>query len=152
LTRKLRRDENGGVVRAAALASLVFVFRVGRVARVAQIAWLVSLGLGAAACRGRTGDAAPPCSAVAARFMDIARHELASAKVDEATSRAVSDQLPAMRDALAGACSDGTWGESLRNCLVHASDRGGFETCEQQLSDEQRRDLDRATRGNPETR
>jgi hypothetical protein len=134
------------VLRAAALASLVSLIRAIPVASV------VSLGLGAAACRGGAGDAAPPCGAVAARFLDIARHELASAKVDEATSRAVSDQLPAMRDALAGACSDGKWGEALRKCLVHASDRGGFETCEQQLSDEQRRDLDRATRGNPEPR
>ncbi|HEU4734799.1 MAG TPA: hypothetical protein VFT22_43205 [Kofleriaceae bacterium] len=123
-------------MRAAVLASLV------------SIAWF---GL-VTGCRGGAGDAAPPCSAVAARFLDIARHELASAKVDEATSRAVSDQLPAMRDALAGACSEGTWGEAIRRCLVHANDHGEFEACEQQLTDEQRRDLDRATRGNPKTR
>jgi hypothetical protein len=136
------------VVRVAALASLVSVVRVVRVAWLVLLLWL---GLGATACRGRAGDAAPPCSAVAARFLEIAKHELASAQVDEATSRAVGDQLPAMRDALAGACSDGTWGEAIRKCLVQASDHAGFERCEQQLSDEQRRDLDRATRGNPET-
>jgi hypothetical protein len=99
------------------------------------------------ACRGGSGDAAPPCSAAAARFLDIARRDLATAGVDDATSRAVRDQLPAMRDALAAACTDGNWSAALRKCLVRANDHGDFETCEQQLTDEQRRDLDRATRG-----
>ena len=116
---------------------------------VLRCALLVTL-LGAAACRGR-GDGAPPCSAVAARFVDIARHELANAKLDEATARAVTDQLPAMRDSLSQACTDGKWSGGVRRCLVQASDHAGFETCEQQLTDEQRGDLERATRGRPET-
>jgi hypothetical protein len=121
------------------------------VARSATLVSLLVLGawLLGAACRGGAGDAAPPCSAVAARFLDLARTDLASAKLDDVMARAVTDQLPAMRDSLAQACTDGSWSAATRNCLVHASDRVGFETCEQQLTDEQRRDLDRASRGNP---
>jgi hypothetical protein len=133
-----RRDENRWVVRVAILVSVVA---------------LVCLGAGAAGfgCRGGAGDAAPPCGAVAAKFYEIAKHDLETAKVDDATARAVTDQLPAMRDALARACTEGTWSGATRKCLVHANDHAGVETCEQQLTDEQRRDLDRATRGNSET-
>jgi len=101
-----------------------------------------------AGCRGaaRADDAAPPCSAVAARFLDLARYDLSRAKADDAIARSVNDQLPAMRDALAQACTDGRWGAAVRACLVRASDHVGFETCEQQLTDEQRRDLGRANR------
>lgn len=106
----------------------------------------VALVLGAG-CRGGARDPGPPCSAVAARFLDIARHDLDQAKVDDATRRAVTDQLPAMRDSLAQACSDGAWTAAVRSCLVAARDHVGFEACEQQLTDEQRRDLDRANRG-----
>ena len=122
------RAENSRMVRCALLAVLV----------------------GVVACRGG-GDAAPPCGAVAARFVDIARHELATAQVDEATARTVADQLPAMRDSLDRACNAGRWAAATRKCLVQASDHVGFETCQQQLTDEQRRDLDRATRGASET-
>jgi len=103
------------------------------------------------ACHGSAGDAAPPCGAVAAKFLEIARFDLAHVQVDEPTARAVTDQLPAMRDALSQACTDGKWAATTRNCLVHASDHVGFEACEQALTDEQRRDLDRATRGMAET-
>ena len=111
---------------------------------------LLVIVLAVGACRGQ-GDGAPPCSAVAARFVEIARHELANAKLDEATARAVTDQLPAMRDSLSQACTEGKWSGGVRQCLVQAGDHAGFETCEQQLTDEQRGDLDRATRGRPET-
>jgi hypothetical protein len=129
LDTRARRAENSWVVRCAVIAVLV----------------------GAVACRGGGGDAAPPCGAVAARFVDIARYELASAKVDEATARTVADQLPAMRDSLDRACTEGRWAAATRKCLVQASDHAGFETCERLLTDEQRRDLDRATRGVAET-
>jgi len=101
----------------------------------------------ACACRSGTRDDAPPCSAVAARFLDLARHDIAGAKLDDATAHAVADQLPAMRDSLAQICSDGKWSAQVRRCLVLTSDRAGFETCQQQLTDEQRRELDRASRG-----
>ena len=61
--------------------------------------------------------------------------------------RDVADQLPAIRDTLAQACSDGHWTAATRKCLVQASDHVSLEACEQQLTDEQRRDLDRANRG-----
>jgi hypothetical protein len=109
---------------------------------------LLAAGL---ACRGAASDADPPCGAAAAKFLEIAKHDLTTATVDEATSRAVGDQLPAMRDALAQACADGKWSAATRRCLVHANDHTDFETCEQQLTDEQRRDLDRATRGTSES-
>ena len=110
----------------------------------------LAIGLLGAACRGQARDPAPPCSAVAARFLDIARTDLSRALqggIDDATRRAVEDQLPAMRDSLAQACADGRWSAAVRSCLVAASDHVGFEACEQQLTDDQRRDLDRANRG-----
>ena len=117
-----------------------------------MLALLGSLGpVALGACRGGASDAAPPCGAAAAKFVEIAKHDLTTARVDEATSRAVNDQLPAMRDALAHACTEGKWSAATRACLVHANDHADFETCEQQLTDEQRRDLDRATRGLPES-
>ena len=99
------------------------------------------------ACRGGAGEAAPPCGAVAAKFHELAKYDLAAARVDDATARAVGDQLPAMRDALAQACTDGKWSATTRKCLVRANDHASFEACEQQLTDEQRRDLDLDTRG-----
>jgi hypothetical protein len=107
------------------------------------------------ACRGGAGDAAPPCSAVAARFVDLAKQALAVAqaqgKADEATSRTVADQLPAMRDSLVQACSDGNWAAETRKCLVRANGPTDFEACEQKLTDEQRGALERASRGTLET-
>jgi hypothetical protein len=114
--------------------------------------WRVGFGLGlawlaaCAGCRGGPDDTAPPCSAVAARFLDLARKDLERAHPDEATARSVADQLPAMRDALAQACSDGRWSAAIRTCLTDARDHVELAACERQLSDDQRRDLDRANR------
>jgi hypothetical protein len=154
------------------------VVRPGPLALVAALG--LAIGLLGTACRGQARDPGPPCSAVAARFLDIARTDLAqigrdsrdgieprdatrggvngpalpgrrgpesSLSVNGATRRAVEDQLPAMRDSLAQACADGRWSAAVRSCLVAASDHVGFEACEQQLTDDQRRDLDRANRG-----
>jgi hypothetical protein len=110
------------------------------------LASIAGAGAGAG-CRGGAAENAPPCSAVAAKFLDLARYDLAQAKADDATRRAVADQLPALRDSLAQVCSDGKWSPAVRGCLVAARDHVGFEACEQQLTDEQRRDLDRANRG-----
>jgi hypothetical protein len=111
------------------------------------LALVASIGLAGAACRDQARDPAPPCSAVAARFLDIARTDLDRAGVDAAMRRAVEDQLPAMRDSLTQACAEGRWSAAVRSCLIAASDHVGFEACEQQLTDDQRRDLDRANRG-----
>lgn len=96
-----------------------------------------------AGCK-RDPDAAPPCGAVGAKLLVIARAELdATQGRDEATRRAVLDQLPAMRDALVHACTDTAWSDAVRRCLVDAADHVAFETCQQQLTDAQRQDLAR---------
>jgi hypothetical protein len=100
-----------------------------------------------AACHGAGSDPPPSCGVVAAKFFQRAQDDLVASRLDEASSRAARAQLPAMRDALAQACSAGKWSESIRRCLVRANDHGGLETCELQLTDEQRRDLDRGLSG-----
>jgi hypothetical protein len=52
-----------------------------------------------------------------------------------------------MRDALATACADSHWTEEVRRCLHAAADHTAFEACQQQLTETQRRTLDRAARG-----
>lgn len=104
-----------------------------------------------AACK-RDPNAAPPCGAVGAKFLVIARGELevatgGSGETIEATRRAVLDQLPAMRDSLVNACTDTAWSDAVRRCLVDAPTHVAFEACLTQLGDEQRRDLDERTRG-----
>src|SRR5690242_19105442 len=93
LDRRPRRAENRRVIRPRLLA---------------LIALRLAIGLLGAACRGPARDPGPPCSAVAARFLDIARTDLDRAVRDgasAATRRAVEDQLPAMRDSLTQACA-----------------------------------------------
>ena len=99
-----------------------------------------------AACT-RSGDGAPPCASVGSRFFQLARDELAAASVDDQTRRAVADQLPAMRDALAQACTDSAWPAAVRSCLTDAEDRASFERCEDSLDQAARTALDRAARG-----
>jgi hypothetical protein len=92
---------------------------------------------------------APSCGQVAGQFYTIATDDLAKATVDPATRRAVVDQLPAMRDALVVACDDGKWSAAARTCMATAKDHVALQACEQQLTDDQRRALDRAARGEP---
>lgn len=105
------------------------------------LAAVVALAAAAGACQ-RASDAAPPCGAVAARFMYLAEQDLSRSGVDEASRRAVLAQLPAMRDSLATACADTQWSERVRRCLHAAGDHVGFETCQQELTEVQRRALD----------
>jgi hypothetical protein len=98
-----------------------------------------------AGCGGKKDDAS--CGAVATRMFTLAREDLGSATVDPATRRAVADQLPAMRDALTQICTDGKWSTQVRNCMVSAGDHLALQACQQHLTDEQRRALDRATTG-----
>lgn len=98
-----------------------------------------------ASCGGKKDEAS--CGAVATRLFTLAREDLGSAKVDPAIRRAVADQLPAMRDALTLACTDGKWSTQVRNCMVNAPDHVALQACQQQLTDEQRRALDLAARG-----
>lgn len=104
--------------------------------------WLLVAVLVCAGCGRKKDDAR--CDAVATRLFTLAREDLAKATVDPATRRAVADQLPAMRDALKQACSDGKWSTQVRNCMVTAGDHLALQACQQHLTDEQRRALDRA--------
>jgi hypothetical protein len=106
---------------------------------------LVVLAL-ACACGKKPKDEAP-CGTVASRLFTLAREDLAKATVDPATRRAVADQLPAMRDALTKVCTDGAWSTQVRNCMANAPDHAAFQVCQTQLTDEQRRGLDRAATG-----
>jgi hypothetical protein len=115
-------------------------------ARFPRAAALALLVVAAGACR-RSSDAAPSCGAVASHFMRLAEDDLATARTDDASRRAVRAQLPAMRDSLATACADSRWTEKVRRCLHAAQDHVGFETCQQELTEDQRRVLDRAARG-----
>jgi hypothetical protein len=119
-----------------------------RFVRPAVLAAVAALAV--ASCR-KNSDAAPSCGAVASSFLAIAEEDLARATVDEASRRAVRAQLPAMRDSLATACTDSQWSERVRRCLHAAADHVGFEICQQELTESQRRALDRAARRETET-
>ena len=99
-----------------------------------------------AGCHRKTPDDAP-CATVASRMFSLATQDLGSAAVDTATRRAVADQLPAMRDSLTQICTDGKWSTQVRNCMVNAPDHVAMQACQQQLTDEQRRALEVAARG-----
>ncbi|MBA3819732.1 MAG: hypothetical protein H0X17_12620 [Deltaproteobacteria bacterium] len=105
---------------------------------------VILLAAASGGCR-RDPDAAPPCGAIGAKLLVIARADLdaAGATHDDATRRGVLDQLPAMRDALVNACKETRWTDAVRRCLVAAPDHVAFEGCQQQLTDSQRQALDR---------
>jgi hypothetical protein len=96
-------------------------------------------------CSRKKDDAS--CGAVATRLFTLAREDLAKATVEPATRRAVEDQLPAMRGALTQICTDEKWSTQVRNCMVTAGDHIALQACQQHLTDEQRRGLDRARAG-----
>ncbi len=98
-----------------------------------------------AACHG--GGARDSCESVAANFQTLARGELDAAKVDDATRRAVADQIPAMRDSLVGVCKDGKWSTQVRECMAKAADHVALQACEAALTDDQRRAIDKAASG-----
>lgn len=103
------------------------------------------LVLGAVTACKRSTDA-PPCAAVGAKLLILAKDDLENKKPDEELGRAVAAQLPAMRDSIVAACTESAWSAAVRTCLVDANDHIAFEACEQQLTDAQRAALDRAAR------
>jgi hypothetical protein len=107
-----------------------------------RILWVAVVAVVATACRAKAD--APPCGTVGGQFFRLASDDLGSASVDDQTRRAVAEQLPAMRDSLAIACSDGAWSAAVRTCMVNAPDHAAFQACEQQLTNDQRKALDRA--------
>lgn len=94
-----------------------------------------------AACRSKSG--APPCEAVGAKFVSLAKFDLEKTKVDDDTRRNVTAQLPAMRDSLVNACKDSKWEPSVRTCLLDALDHTAFEACQRALTPAQRDRLER---------
>jgi hypothetical protein len=104
------------------------------------VRWLVVLIL--AACGGDKSGA-PPCEAVGAKFVVLAKYDLEAAKVDGETRRLVIDQIPAMRDNLVNACRESKWEPSVRSCMVDSLDHAGFEKCESALTAAQRTTLER---------
>jgi hypothetical protein len=93
-----------------------------------------------AACHAKANPGAP-CATVAMRFVHVARAELGSG--DDALRRGAAAQLPGIAAALERACSDGNWSAAARDCMVGADDAPALEACERQLTDDQRRALDR---------
>lgn len=107
---------------------------------------LALLSLSAAtlvACKPRRDEV--PCSAVAAKVLVIAQAETQSAKVAEEMRQRVAIQLPAVRDAVDGACEAGKWSIEVRRCMVNAADAAALAACQSQLTDEQRAALGRTT-------
>jgi hypothetical protein len=78
-------------------------------------------------------------------MFNLTTEALGKATLEPPMRRAVADQLPAMRDSLTQICSDGAWSAPARDCMANAVDHQAFQTCQQHLSDDQRRGL--AARG-----
>jgi len=108
-----------------------------------------ALVLGLGACKRGSADA-PPCGAVGAKFLALTKDSLIKSTLDEDMRRGVLESLPAMRDSIVTVCNDSRWSGAVRKCLVDANDHVAFEACEQQLTDAQRRALDRSSRGEDE--
>lgn len=118
--------------------------------RVTGLVALVSaLALGA--CRRGSADA-PPCAAVGAKFLLLTKDSLTKSTIGEDMRRGVLESLPAMRDSIVTVCGESQWSAAVRKCLVDANDHVAFEACEQQLTDAQRRALDRSSRGDDTAR
>ncbi|HSN30040.1 MAG TPA: hypothetical protein VLT45_27320 [Kofleriaceae bacterium] len=98
------------------------------------------------ACRATPRDGAP-CSAVATRQRTLAEAALGSAAVEPQTRELLARSLPALQAALTRACTEGAWSPAIRDCMVQAPDHAAFQACEQKLTDDQRRALDLAARG-----
>lgn len=105
-------------------------------------ATLLSIVIALAGACGHASDAEPPCGVAAGRLFTLARDALAATPVDDATRRQVSDQLPAMRDALAEVCARDHWAPAVRACLARATDNAAFQACEKDLTDAQRAGLE----------
>jgi hypothetical protein len=127
LTPCARERKTFGVVRASVLVALASTLLLG-------------------ACKRGSADA-PPCAAVGAKFLLLTRDSLTKSTIGEDMRRGVLESLPAMRDSIVTVCTDSTWSAAVRKCLVEANDHVAFEACEQQLTDAQRRALDRSSRG-----
>jgi hypothetical protein len=103
---------------------------------------LVALVVGGG-CRSRDASrSGASCDAVGARFLAVARAQLASRpEVDAALRTGIEDLLAPMRDGMVRACSDGAWTPAARDCFAAASDDAAMKSCYQQLSPAQQQSL-----------
>ena len=117
-----------------------------RVVVPAALAAVLALG----ACKRGSADG-PPCGAVGQQFLLLTKDSLIKSTLSVDMRRGVEESLPAMRDSIVHVCSDSKWSAAVRTCLVRANDHVAFEACEQQLTDAQRRALDRSVQGEDST-
>lgn len=102
-----------------------------------------------AACGKGKGDAT--CEAAGARFLELAKHQLAGAEkagdVDPKTRGAVEGHLPAIRDAMVRSCRENGWSEEVRACFAGAGDDAAIRACYQAMPAEQRALLEKSSAG-----
>ena len=96
-----------------------------------------------AACT-RPPAAGAPCDTVGIHLYQISRDALATTPVDEATRRALTAELPRIRDAIVHSCVDTDFPPSVRTCMATAADHPAFVACETALTEAQRRAIARA--------
>jgi hypothetical protein len=111
---------------------------------VAVVVLAMSLGCG----RGGSARSGAPCEAGGARFLEIARAQLAAKPDVEAALRTdLEGLLTPMRDGMVRACRDGAWSPAARDCFAAARDEHAMKDCYRQLSPEQQEKLGRASTG-----
>jgi hypothetical protein len=101
------------------------------------------VGLSLIGCGRRdAGGAGASCDAVGARFLAVARAQLAARPDLDATLRTgIEDLLSPMRDGMVRACREGAWTPAVRDCFGGAADDAAMKACYQQLTPEQQQAL-----------
>jgi hypothetical protein len=103
----------------------------------AALVAIVALATGAAGCKRQRG--ASTCDKVGARFLELARADLAaSPELDAAHRRGVTGLLAPMRDSMVRACREDGWATDARACFTAAADVAAFRACEDALTAPQR--------------
>jgi hypothetical protein len=114
---------------------------------------LVALALASTAggCRREAGDGSARCDQAGARFLELARAQVAGEAarggLDRETRHMVDGTLPAIRDALVRACTEQRWSPAARDCFATAADGAAVAACHEALPAEQREALDLARLG-----
>ena len=105
--------------------------------------WLV---LFLAAC-ATPPDRGPPCAVAAGHTYELAQGDIARSHVEAATRAALEAQLRTLRDDVERACTTGAWSIAVRTCMAAAPDSPALAACETELTEAQRRVIDRIARG-----
>src|SRR5687768_10419514 len=98
---------------------------------------------GSLGCGTRSADkAGASCEAVGARFLAVARAQLAArSELDAQLRTGIEDLLSPMRDGMVRACREGGWTPAARDCFAGAADDAAMKACYQQLTPEQQQAL-----------